>query len=106
MNSVGHKVVASGAAHADDVPALDDLQLLGAHQGGQRTTGVRPTGLVRARLDADTEDVRALAAAGELPPARDPVPAVDEFGRLYGEQAAGEGHIGPVGVQLGLGLQG
>ncbi|MEU1574943.1 hypothetical protein ABZ519_28055 [Streptomyces collinus] len=51
------------------------IVLLGPQYGGQESPG-----RVLADLDADAEDVRALAAAGELPPVGDPVAALDWLG--------------------------
>ena len=60
--------------------------------------GAAPCGACRrSRLpgDADAEDVRAHAAAGELPPALEQESSRGLRRRLHGEQAAGEGTSGP-----------
>ncbi|MNE32686.1 hypothetical protein D3C80_1263080 [compost metagenome] len=93
------QVMAAGALEADHVPVLDDLDLAGREHRRARFAA-RRTG-----ADADTQQVRAFAAAGELPGAVDLPAAFHRLGWLQREQPAGEHQVRTLGVDFSQGLR-
>ena len=96
--AVHPQVVAAGAAHAERVPGVDDLD-----PPGRQHRGARPARGPRA--DADAEVVGGEAAAGQAPLPADAEPARLLFGGLHREERTGEHEVRAVGVEPGLGLR-
>jgi hypothetical protein len=88
--------MAAGAFEADHVPVLDDFDLIRTEYGGAR--------LAACGADTHTEQVGALAAAGEFPGAVDLPTALYRLGGLQREQAAGEHQVRAVGIDFSQGF--
>ncbi|WIV55283.1 hypothetical protein [Amycolatopsis nalaikhensis] len=90
--------MAAGAAQAEGVPGVEDVDLRGGQDGGARAAGA-------AGPDADAEVVGGSAAAREAPSPADAEAVRDFLGGLYREQCAREDEVGAIGVELRLGVR-